>query len=96
MKAGLKIALKWIGYALGIMILYGLVQEYPAVGYMCAAAWAAYVVQLIVKDSVREVLWEELREMRSQVAATRSDTEIIDRKVSAILADALDQRRARQ
>jgi len=54
-----------------------------------------HVVSTIVKETVKEVLNAELFELRRRSIAAEDRLEVIDRKVSAILRDALEQRRAR-
>jgi hypothetical protein len=53
-----------------------------------AAAFVCYVLSIIVEVTVKRVISDEQLELRSRL-------ELLDRKVTAILRDALEQRRLR-
>lgn len=84
MKAAAQKTLKFIGYAVGIIILYALAQEYAWVSYIIGAMWAGFVLSEIVKNAVRDVLQEELRSLREQSYQNTERLEVTERKVSAI------------
>jgi hypothetical protein len=95
MKTFLKIA-AWIIAALaGLFIWHAFPDLQPVVTWALGAAFIYHLVSTLVKDTVKEVLNEELFELRRRSIATEEHLEGIDRKVSALLRDALEQRRAR-
>jgi hypothetical protein len=60
-----------------------------------AALFICYIFSVLVQITVRRLIGDELLELRLQTNATADRLEIIDRKVTAILSDALEQRQAR-
>ena len=53
-----------------------------------------YGISIVVRVTVKSLIRDELRELRLQSSATACRLELIDRRVTAILRDALEQRRA--
>jgi hypothetical protein len=60
----------------------------PLIAWVIAAAFLCYVLSTIVEFTVKRLIWDELLELRGRM-------EVLDRKVSALLRDALEQRRLR-
>ena len=88
MKTFFKVAI-WIAAALlGLFVWNGLPDFRPLVSSILAAAFACYVLSIIVEVTVKRVISDEQLELRSRL-------ELLDRKVTAILRDALEQRRLR-
>ncbi|MEH2540844.1 MULTISPECIES: hypothetical protein [unclassified Bradyrhizobium] len=59
------------------------------------ALFICYVFSVLVGVTVRRLIGDELLELRLQTNATADRLELIDRKVTAVLRDALEQRQAR-
>jgi hypothetical protein len=88
MKTFFKVAI-WIAAAfLGLFVWNGLPDFRPLVSSILAAAFVCYVLSIIVEVTVKRVISDEQLELRSRL-------ELLDRKVTAILRDALEQRRLR-
>jgi len=62
---------------------------------MIIALIICYVFSVLVGVTVRRLVGDELLELRLQTNATADRLELIDRKVTAVLRDALEQRQAR-
>jgi len=58
-------------------------------------AFICYVLSAIVEVTVKRLVGDELLELRRQSNATANRLDLLDRKVTAILRDALEQRRLR-
>jgi hypothetical protein len=67
----------------------------PILGWLLAAAFICYVLSAIVEVTVKRLVGDELLELRRQSNATANRLDLLDRKVTAILRDALEQRRLR-
>ena len=82
MKTFFKVVV-WIATAvLGLLFL-----PFP-VTWVLAAAFICYVLSATVEATVKRLIWDELSDLRSRL-------EVLDREVTAILKDALEQRRLR-
>ena len=55
-------------------------------------AFICYGLSIVVGVTIRRIIGEELRELRLQSNAAACRLELIDRRVTAILRDALEQR----
>ena len=64
------------------------------VGYDMVVAFICYGISIVVRVTVKSLIRDELRELRLQSNATACRLELIDRRVTAILRDALEQRQA--
>jgi hypothetical protein len=73
---------------LGLLVWNGLPDFRPLVSSILAAAFVCYVLSVIVEITVKRVIANEQLELRSRL-------EVLDRKVTAILRDAVEQRRVR-
>jgi hypothetical protein len=88
MKTVFKIAI-WFAAAFVGLFLWNVTPDFrPLLTWIIAAAIAGYLISLIVEMTVRRVVAREQQEVRSRL-------ELLDRKVTALLRDALEQRRAR-
>ena len=88
MKTFLKVVI-WIAAAVIGVVVWNLAPDFrPLVSSILAAAFACYVLSIIVEVTVKRVISDERLELRSRL-------ELLDRKVTAILRDALEQRRLR-
>jgi len=67
----------------------------PLVTWILAAAFICYVLSTIVEATVKRLIADELLELRRQSNAAANRLDVLDRKVTAILRDALEQRRLR-
>lgn len=86
-------ALKLAGYALFGLLIYALLTPFPWLGYVLGAVWVVFAARELVKDAVREVLNEELRDLRRQGYANAELVEASERKISAVLGYILEIRR---
>jgi hypothetical protein len=85
MKTFLKVVV-WIATAvLGLFVWNVTPDSRPIITWLIAAAFVCYVLSVIVKVTVKRVISDEQLELRSRL-------EVLDRKVTAILRDALEQR----
>ena len=62
---------------------------------MLVALIVCYLFSVLVGVTVKRLIGDELQELRLQTNATADRLEMIDRKVTAVLRDALEQRQAR-
>ena len=88
MKIFFKVAI-WIAALFFGLFVWNVLPDFrPLVSSILAAAFACYVLSVIVEGTVKRVISDEQLELRSRL-------ELLDRKVTAILRDALEQRRLR-
>jgi hypothetical protein len=88
MKTFFKVV-AWIAAAFVGLFIWNVTPDFrPLIAWVLAAAFLCYVLSTIVEITVKRLIWDELLELRSRL-------ELLDRKVSAILRDALEQRRLR-
>ncbi len=88
MKTFFKIVVWMTALFLGLLVWNGLPDFRPLVSSILAAAFVCYVLSVIVEITVKRVIANEQLELRSRL-------EVLDRKVTAILRDAVEQRRVR-
>jgi len=88
MKTFFKIVVWMTALFLGLLVWNGLPDFRPLVSAILAAAFVCYVLSVIVEITVKRVIANEQLELRSRL-------EVLDRKVTAILRDAVEQRRVR-
>ena len=88
MKTFFKIVVWMTTLFLGLLVWNGLPDFRPLVSSILAAAFVCYVLSVIVEITVKRVIANEQLELRSRL-------EVLDRKVTAILRDAVEQRRVR-
>jgi len=88
MRTFLKVVVWAVAVFVGLF-LWNVTPDFrPLIAWVLAAACLCYVLSAIVEATVKRLIWDELQELRSRL-------EVLDRKVSAILRDALEQRRLR-
>lgn len=84
----LKIVI-WLAAVFVGLFFWNLTPEFrPLLTWIIAAAIAGYVISIFVGMTIKRVAAAELLELHERL-------ELLDRKVTAILRDALEQRRAR-
>jgi len=76
--------LKYSGFAVGAAFIYWAASEYQVVAFIAGLFFAYGVLREMIKETVREVLNEDFMSVRRQMAVTKDDIQVIDRKVSAI------------
>lgn len=78
----------------GLLIWNILPETRPIISCGMVAAFICYAISLVVAATVKRLIGDELREIRLQSKATTYRLEVIDRRVTALLRDALEQRQA--
>jgi hypothetical protein len=78
----------WFAAAFVGLFVYVTPDFRPLIAWVLAAAFLCFVLATIVEVTVKRLIWDELMELRGRL-------ELLDRKVSALLRDALEQRRLR-
>jgi hypothetical protein len=95
METFFKIA-GWTTAAILGAAVWTVFPEYQTIiSSILAALFICYVFSVLVDVTVRRLIGDELLELRLQTNATAKHLELIDRKVTAVLRDALEQRQAR-
>ena len=95
MKTFFKVAV-WIMAAIVGLFFWNVTPDFrPILGWLLAAAFICYVLSAIVEVTVKRLVGDELLELRRQSNATANRLDLLDRKITAILRDALEQRRLR-
>jgi len=86
----------WITAAILGAAVWTVFPEYQTIiiGILVAVT-VCYLFSVLVQVTVRRLIWDELQELRLQTNVTAERVEVIDRKVTAVLRDALEQRQAR-
>ena len=85
MKTFFKVVI-WIVALIAGLIVWNLASDFrPLVASILAAAFVCYVLSLLVEAAVKRVISDEQLELRSRL-------EVLDRKVTAILRDAVERR----
>lgn len=88
MRTFLKVVV-WIAAIFVGLFVWNVAPDFrPLVAWVLAAAFLCYVLSTIVEVIVKRLVSGELQELRSRL-------EVVDRKVTAVLRDALEQRRLR-
>ncbi|MFG3595178.1 hypothetical protein [Bradyrhizobium sp. RDI18] len=86
----------WTTAAILGVAIWNVFPEYRTIiSSSLAALFICYIFSVLVHVTVRRLIGDELLELRLQTNATADRLEIIDRKVTAVLRDALEQRQAR-
>jgi predicted PurR-regulated permease PerM len=76
----------WIATIFAGLVVWNVAPDFrPLVSSILAAAFVCYVLSVIVEVTVKRVISDEQLELRSRL-------EVLDRKVTAILRDALERR----
>jgi predicted PurR-regulated permease PerM len=95
MKTFFKVVVWIMAIILGLFVWNVTPDFRPLVTWILAAAFICYVLSTIVEATVKRLIADELLELRRQSNATAHRLDLLDRKVTAILRDALEQRRLR-
>ena len=88
MKTALRIASWFAALFVGLFFWNVTPDSRPLLTWIIAAAIAGYVISIFVGMSIKRAASAELLELHERI-------ELLDRKVTALLRDALEQRRAR-
>ncbi len=85
MKIFFKVVI-WITTVVAGLVVWNVAPDFrPLVSSILAAAFVCYALSIIVEVTVKRVISDEQLELRSRL-------EVLDRKVTAILRDALERR----
>ena len=95
MKTFLRAVLGILALVLGLFVWNVTPDFRPIISWVLAAAFVCYVLSIIVEVTVKRLIADELLELLRQSNATANRLDLLDRKVTAILRDALEQRRLR-
>ena len=85
----------WVMATISGLLVWNIFPETRAI-ISCGmvVAFICYGLSIVVGVTVKRFIGDELRELRLQSNATACRLELIDRRVTAILRDALEQRQA--
>ena len=95
MKTFFKVVAWIMAVVLGLFVWNVTPDFRPIITWVLAAAFICYVLSTIVEVTVKRLIGDELLELRRQSNATANRLDVLDRKITAILRDALEQRRLR-
>ena len=88
MKTFFKIVI-WFAAAFVELFVWNMTPDFrPLLTWLIVAAFVCYVLSIIVQMTVKRVISGDQQEIRNRL-------ELLDRKVTALLKDALEQRRLR-
>ena len=83
----------WFIATISGLLVWNILPETRAIiTYAIAVAFICYVLSILVGVTVKRLICDELLELRLESNAAAHRLELIDRKVTAILRDALEQR----
>jgi hypothetical protein len=94
METFFKVAGSIVAAVLGLLVWNVFPEAEPIITGGIAAAFVCYVFSILVKVTVKQLIGDELIELRLQSNATADRLNVLDRKVTAILRDALERREA--
>jgi hypothetical protein len=95
MKSFFKIG-AWLAALFVGLFIWNVAPDFrPMVTWALAAAFICYVLSTIVEVTIKRVMRDELQGLRRQSDDAANNLALLDRKVTAILEDALEQRRLR-
>ena len=85
----------WVMATISGLLVWNILPETRAI-ISCGmvVAFICYGISIVVGVTVKRLIGDELRELRLQSNAATCRLELIDRRVTAILRDALEQRQA--
>ena len=95
MKTFFKVVIWFMAAVFGLFVWNVTPDFRPLVTWILAAAFICYVLSTIVEATVKRLIADELLELRRQSNAAANRLDVLDRKITAILRDALEQRRLR-
>ena len=88
MKTFFKIVIWFAAAFVGLFVSNMTPDFRPLLTWLIVAAFVCYVLSIIVQMTVKRVISGDQQEIRNRL-------ELLDRKVTALLKDALEQRRLR-
>ena len=85
----------WVMATISGLLVWNILPETRAI-ISCGmvVAFICYGISIVVGVTVKRLIGDELLELRLQCNAVANQLELMDRKVTAILRDALEQRQA--
>ena len=95
MRTFFKVVIWFMAAVFGLFVWNVTPDFRPLITWILAAAFICYVLSTIVEATVKRLIADELLELRRQSNAAANRLDVLDRKVTAILRDALEQRRLR-
>ena len=85
----------WVIATISGLLVWNILPETRAIiSSGMVVAFICYGISIVVGITVKKLIGDELRELRLQSNAAACRLELIDRRVTAILRDALEQRQA--
>ena len=95
MKSFIKFAI-WLAAAFVGLFIWNTAPDFrPIATWAVPAAIACYGLSFIVQRAVRRLISDELIELRHQMDLATNQLTTLDRKVTVLLKDALEQRQQR-
>jgi hypothetical protein len=91
----LKVVIWLMAAVLGLFVWNVTPDFRPIITWVLVAAFVCYVLATIVEATIKRLIGDELVELRRQSNATANRIDVLDRKVTAILRNTLEQRRLR-
>jgi hypothetical protein len=91
----LKVVIWLMAAVVGLFVWNAAPDFRPIITWVLVAAFVCYVLSTIMEATIKRLIGDELLELRRQSNATANRIDVLDRKVTAILRDALEQRRLR-
>lgn len=83
-----------VAAVLGLLVWNVFPETQLIITCVIAAASTCFVFTALVKETFKRLIGDELMELRLQGNATADRLDVLDRKVTAILRDALERREA--
>ena len=94
MKTLFKVVGWIVAAVLGLLVWNVFSETRAIITCVIAVAFICYVLSIIVVVTVKRLIGDELLDLRFQCNAVANRLELMDRKVTALLRDALEQRQA--
>jgi hypothetical protein len=91
----LKVVIWLMAAVVGLFVWNAAPDFRPIITWVLVAAFVCYVLSTIMEATIKRLIGDELLELRRQSNATANRIDVLDRKVTAILRDALEQQRLR-
>lgn len=95
MKTFRKFAVGLVAAIVGLFFWNGLPDFRPVFAWTIIAAISGYALALIAQKMIRRLLSDELVHISQKMDTAADKLEIMDRKLTVLLKDALDQRQQR-
>jgi hypothetical protein len=95
MRAIVKFAI-WLAAAFIGLFVWNTVPDFrPVAIWALPAAIVCYALSLVAQRTIRRLVADELIDLRHQMEFATDRLELLDRKITILLKDALDQRQQR-